>query len=347
MTAALLEPRFTLDDVWRILGDPTRDERYLDTQLGEPVAAYLSWKENEDGAARETIRTYGYDLARLALAHPDVAACDLGPDHFRRVIALYPVGSRYKVTAVFKDFGKWLYEEERAPVNPTGRLRYPKRQKPPITDLFTDEEKTAIVAAQESIRDRLCVLLLLRAGLRKGELVKLRVRDIDLGTSDAVRASIAEPKAVLLVRRGKGGKARRVPLRGNVVRSLAEFLLTEIPGLGRLPESDDHVLYRGRSKNRHGPADPKIPMAPSTAHRWWYGCLERAGVVDEGETAGRRMHSTRHTYATDLGRATGWNMVAVQKNLGHASINLTVDTYSQFTYEDQELAVEQLPEIEV
>jgi integrase len=76
-------------------------------------------------------------------------------------------------------------------------------------------------------------------------------------------------------------------------------------------------------------------------------CLERAGIVDVDQTAGRRMHSTRHTYATDLGRATNWNLVAVQKNLGHSSIKLTFDTYSQFSFEDQELAVELLPEIEV
>jgi integrase len=87
-------------------------------------------------------------------------------------------------------------------------------------------------------------------------------------------------------------------------------------------------------------------MAQSTAHNWWYRCLRRADIVDEGVSRGRHLHLTRHTYATDLGRATGWNMVAVQKNLGHASISLTVDTYTQFSYEDQELAVDLLPEID-
>lgn len=335
MSVALEQPRFTLEDVWRILGDPTSNDRYLDTQLGEAVAAYLSWKQNEDGAAAETIRSYRYDLARLAVANPDINERDLAPDHFRRVIALYPQGSRYKVTAVYKDFGKWLYEEERADTNPAGRLRYPKKAKPPLTDLFTDEEKSAIVAATSNIRDRACVLLLLRAGLRKGELVNLRVRDVDL------------LHKLVLVRRGKGGKARRVPIRGSVVQALDEFMLTEIADLGRDPELDDHILYRATSKNRYGKADPKRPMASSTAHRWWYARLEAAGIVSDGETAGRRMHSTRHTYATDLGRATGWNMVAVQKNLGHSKIGTTVDIYSQFAFEDQELAVEQLPEIEV
>jgi site-specific recombinase XerC len=40
-------------------------------------------------------------------------------------------------------------------------------------------------------------------------------------------------------------------------------------------------------------------------------------------------------------------MVAVQKNLGHSKLGTTVDIYTQFSFEDQEQAVDQLPEIEV
>ena len=311
------------------------DAELAETQLGAAVAAYLSWKKNEDGAADETIRGYRYDLTRLAGTHPDIAPADLTVDNLRWCRDLYPEKSKYKVTAVYKDFCKWLYEEEWTETNVAGRLRYPKRHKAAITDLFTDEEKAAIVAAQENIRDRVCVLLLLRTGIRKTELRNLTVRDVDL------------VHKLILVRRGKGGKARRVPIRGSVITALEEFMLTEIPGLAREPEPDDHILYRSTSKNRYGLAQPKKPMAQSTAHHWWYSVLQRAGIVDKGVTSGRKMHLTRHTYATDLGRATNWNMVAVQKNLGHANIGMTVDTYTQFAYEDQELAVDMLPEIEV
>jgi integrase len=311
------------------------DAELAQTQLGAAVLAYLSWKKNEDGAADETIRGYRYDLTRLAGTHPDIAPTELTVDNLRWCRDLYPEKSKYKVTAVYKDFCKWLYEEEWTDTNIAGRLRYPKRHKPPITNLFTDEEKAAIVAAQETIRDRVCVLLLLRSGIRKTELRLLTVRDVDL------------VQKLILVRRGKGGKARRVPIRGSVIRALEEFMLTEIPGLSREPQPDDHILYRPTSKNRHGKPDPEKPMAQSTTHMWWYRCLQRAGIVDEGVTSGRHMHTTRHTYATDLGRATNWNMVAVQKNLGHANIGMTIDTYSQFSYEDQELAVDMLPEIEV
>jgi integrase len=337
VSALAVEPRFTLGEWSRIVSDPTKDKRYRDCQLGAAVADYLSWKQNEDGAAKETIRSYEYDLARLSLRYAHLSVDELAIEHLRAERDLYPIGSRYKVTAVYKDFCRWLYEEGRTETHVAGRLRYPKRIKPPLTDLFTDEEKAAIVAAQETIRDRLCVLLLLRAGIRKGELRALQVRDVDL------------VEKLILVRRGKGGKSRRIPVRGSVVRALDEFMLTEIPGLERVPQLDDHLLYPARAANQHdrgGLPNPKKPMAQSTAHRWWYGCLQRAEIVEPDVTSGRRMHTTRHTYATDLGRATNWNLVAVQKNLGHSSIKLTADTYSQFAYEDQELAVDLLPEIE-
>jgi integrase len=331
------EQTFTIAEWASMLRDPTKDKRYLSTQLGSDVADYLSWKQNEDGAASATVGSYEYDLARLAVLYPDRAATGFERDHLRYARDLYPAGSRYKITAIYKDFFRWLYEEDRIDTNPAGRLRFPKKQLAPITLLFSEEEKAAIVAAQETLRDRICVLLLLRAGLRKGELRRLQTKDIDLADK------------LVLVRRGKGGKPRRVPVRGSLLRYLGEWVMWD-DGLERQPEPNDHLLYPMRSANQHargtGP-NPKKRMADSTAHRWWYACLARAGVVAAGVTSGRRTHTTRHTYATDLGRATRWNMVAVQKNLGHARIGTTIDIYTQFSFEDQELAVEALPDIMV
>lgn len=331
MTAAL--ERLTFVEWSRILIDPTKDDRYLQTELGPHVADYLAWKGNEDGAKPETIKSYRYDLARLAVVTADFPLADLRIDHLRMARDLHPPGSRYKVTAIYRDFCKWLYEEERTDTNIAGRLRLPKKPKPAITDLFTTEEKAAIVTAQTDIMDRVGVLLFFRAGLRKGELRELRVRDLNL------------VERYVLIRRGKGGKARRVPIRGAVINAIDLYLLTEIVGLDREPVGDDHVIAPWASSHRTR-RDPSKPMSNRGAHEWWYGCLQRAGIVDVGVTSGRRMHATRHTYATDLGRASHWNMVAVQKNLGHSSFALTVDTYTQFAYEDQENAVELMPEIE-
>jgi site-specific recombinase XerD len=330
-------PQHVLELVERMLDPSVKDRSYELTRSGSDVSDYLSYKLNEENGEASSVAQRERDLARLVTFKATKTPAEFTIDDLRTLRDTYPEGSRRRVTAAYRDFFRWLYEEGRTPANVAGRLRYPKRKTPPITNLFTDDEKAAIVTAQTSIRDRACVLLLLRAGLRKGELRHLQVRDVNLA------------EKYVLVRRGKGSKSRRIPIRGALIRALDEFMLTPLPGLARTPRNEDYILYpaRGRNQNaEHGTAAPEDPMAPSTAHRWWYACLHRAGIVEKDVTKGRRTHTTRHTYATDLGRATGWNMVAVQKNLGHASISQTVDTYTTFAFEDQELAVEQLAEID-
>ena len=311
-----------------LVSDPTRDKRYLSTQLGNAVADYLSWKENEDGAAAATLDTYERILARLCVTI-DKPLNEVTVNDLRVVRDDFTRSQRRKVTAVFRDCFRWLYEEEHTSDNIAGRLRYPKRDLTVVTDVFDDEEKFAIVTAQEVIMDRVGVLLLLRAGLRQGELRGVQVRDVNL------------VEKYVIVRRGKGGKGRVVPIGGELVRALNE-MLSPMADLER--GLDDYLLCPtrgGRSTQRV----PSKPMGKRGAHEWWYRCLQRAGIVDDGVTSGRRMHGARHTYATDLIRATNGNMVAAQKNLGHDSIDITIDLYTHFAFDDQAAAVAQLPEI--
>ena len=65
-------------------------------------------------------------------------------------------------------------------------------------------------------------------------------------------------------------------------------------------------------------------------HRWWYGCLERAGVVDPGVMSGERMHKARHTAGQRVLDHTKGNLKAVQKLLGHSSISTTGDVYTDW-----------------
>jgi site-specific recombinase XerC len=65
-------------------------------------------------------------------------------------------------------------------------------------------------------------------------------------------------------------------------------------------------------------------MGEATVHRWWYRCLGQAGIVATGTTSGEHMHKARHTAGQRVLDATG-NLKAVQKLLGHASIQTTGD----------------------
>ncbi len=70
-------------------------------------------------------------------------------------------------------------------------------------------------------------------------------------------------------------------------------------------------------------------MSGHAAHDWWYRCLATAGIVAPGTTSGEKMHKSRHTAGQRVLDATG-NLKAVQKLLGHASIQTTGDIYADW-----------------
>lgn len=70
-------------------------------------------------------------------------------------------------------------------------------------------------------------------------------------------------------------------------------------------------------------------MGAHGLHNWWYRCLENAGVVAKGTTSGERMHKARHTAGQRVLEATG-NLKAVQKLLGHSSIQTAGDVYADW-----------------
>jgi integrase/recombinase XerD len=312
----------TLSELETMLHEPVRDKRYLDTRLGPSVRAYLSWKENEAGAAERTLDQYERDLARLCIMLADHDVRAVTTDELRQVRDTFPKGSRKRVTAAYRDFWRWLYQEGRIDRDPMARVRYPKRGSVPVLDVFTAEEEARLITAQTRIRDRVGVAILLDAGVRASEIRHVRVQDVDLA------------ERWIIVRRGKGGKGRVVPIRGRVVVLLEEFLLTPIPKLNREPALSDFVLYP-TGAGPHGPtwSDPSRCMAPSTFWRWWKACCERASIRY------RKPHTSRHTYATKLIRASR-DVAAVQKALGHASVRTTIDVYTHLQVTDVARAVE-------
>src|SRR5262249_37691345 len=151
-----------------------------------------------------------------------------------------------------KDFWRWLYDEDRIDRDPMARVRYPKRESQAVLDVFTPEEEARLVTAQTEIRDRLGVVVLLHAGIRAAGIPSLRVEDVDM------------IERWIIVRRGKGGKGRVVPVRGRVVLALEEFMLTPIRKVDRPPDGRDFILYpTGASGSGPTWADPSRQMAYS------------------------------------------------------------------------------------
>lgn len=221
-------------------------------------------------------------------------------------------------------------EDDLLPANPALRLgRYyrngdhPKAEPRPLTRdeaaLFLD------TARQHAPREYPLFLCALRTGMRLGELLGLQVGDIDFNgrfievRRNRVAGRITSPKS---------GKTRRVDmsqqltktLRGHLVAQKAEALRK---GWGYIPE---WVFCNEEG----GPLD-----GDNLRHRVFYKILVKAGLRRV------RLHDLRHTFASLL-IAQGESLAYVRDQLGHASIQLTVDTYGHLIPGANRQAVDRL-----
>jgi len=124
------------------------------------------------------------------------------------------------------------------PVNPLARVeKHPMRPSGDI-QVFSPEEVWALVRAAESEQDRAIYMTAGFTGLRMGELLALRWRDVDFaGSTIRVRASWAAGQLTT----PKSGKVRAVPLAPDVATALAS--------LGRREHwvGDDDLVFAGET----------------------------------------------------------------------------------------------------
>jgi integrase len=167
-------------------------------------------------------------------------------------------------------------------------------------------------ASQDELADQLALRLLLDYGLRKGALQRVQFKHFD---HQRRRLTIFT----------KGEKIRDVPIPHAAFWHDLGMLLIDLEAQPHhyLPTRRKAIPRKGRIVMHRF---PEKPMGAHGLHDWWYACLERAGVVSEGTTSGERMHKARHSAGQRLLDKTG-NLKAVQKLLGHESIQTTGDTY--------------------
>lgn len=133
----------------------------------------------------------------------------------------------------------------------------------------------------------------------------------------------------------EGEKVRELPI------PHAEFWLDlERHLLDAEAKPDDSLLCRQRTipvgrPDEHGHRQVELrrfadkPMSANGTHLWWYRCLTNAGIVPTGASRGEHMHKARHTAGQRVRDRTG-NPKAVQKLLGHSSIQTTGDIYADW-----------------
>jgi len=181
-------------------------------------------------------------------------------------------------------------------------------------DRASDQEIVALVVACRSARDRLIVLLMARAGLRRGELCGLRRADVHLLTDSEV-VGCGAPRAHVHVQRrdnvngawAKSCRQRWVPLDSLVVQAFDAYVFERLAVPAAL-DSDFLLVNLFR-------APIGAPMPPNTVNELLTAAVRRAGLRRQVTP-----HQLRHAFGSNLADAGG-TLDEIAALLGHASMS--------------------------
>jgi site-specific recombinase XerD len=317
----------------RVQREAVKNKAYRAFPLGQDAGAYL--RQNRGRLLPNTYKTYESCLDKLARYFADLELRDfeppLGTERLEEFVDEHwgekASRTRAKNISILKGFFEWAVLSGRMYGDPARPIRPPKKRGV-HRETFSGAQKAQILAAgpdPDSLhRDRCALRLLLIYALRKESLRRIQFSHFD---HERRRLTIFT----------KGAKVRSIPI---VEAAFWHDLERHILDWGAEP--DDYLLCRRDLRpNRHKAGEKFVtehrdePMGVHGLHKWWYRCLQRAGVVSEGVTRGRKMHMARHTAGQSVLDRTG-NLKAVQKLLGHSSITTTGDIYTDWDIDQLE-----------
>ncbi len=212
------------------------------------------------------------------------------------------------------------------PASRLGRMIKGKEQKADVNPLTREEARDFLGSvAKYSPRYYPFFLCALRTGMRLGELLALEWGDLDFrgGFIEVRRAHVKGQ-----ITTPKNGKSRRIDMSPQLAEIL-KTLRTEqkkealAKGWGEVPE----LIF----VNEEGRLINAFNLRPRVFHR----ALEKAGLRRI------RIHDLRHTFASLLIQQ-GESLAYVRDQLGHSSIQITVDIYGHLEPGKNRQAVAQL-----
>ena len=212
------------------------------------------------------------------------------------------------------------------------RRRLPKVERREMTTL-TAEECGRLLAAVRHRRLYWPVLLALATGMRRGEILALRWRNVDLdsGTIRVVE-SLEQTKQGLRFKPPKSDRSRGVTLPAAVIEELRRLKREQAEELLNLGvRQSAATLLCGRADG-----EPLQPRSLTHEFAILMGRLSDLPRV--------RFHDLRHSHATQLLLA-GIHPKVAQERLGHSTIATTFDLYSHVTATMQEEAAAKLDSV--
>jgi integrase len=203
------------------------------------------------------------------------------------------------------------------------KKRLPKVERREMATLAAHQAQ-ALLAAIRHTRVYWPVLIALATGARRGEILALRWRNVDLDRGSlCIVESLEQTKAGLRFKAPKSEKVRAITLPAFAIdelRRLKRGQAEELLALGVRQSGDTLLCARADGE----------PMQPrSLTHEF------TRAVTKVKDIPRVRFHDLRHSHATQL-LVAGVHPKVAQERLGHSTISVTLDLYSHVTATMQE-----------
>src|SRR5262249_32856591 len=293
--------------------------------ITRPATPHVVEQFLEDLATQETapytIRNYRSDLSLFVRWYENLEDAPFQAEHitptdirgYRSYLVTVEQRSPATVNrrlAALRSFFAWAQAQKLITENPTDAVKGVSRVRTAPQGLEKREVDRLLRSVQRhgTIRDRAIVETLRHTGIRVRELVGLRLGDV----------SISERKGELVIRSGKRGKYRVVPLNLDARRAISTYLAVR-------PKVPDDHLFIGQRRNGLGAHAVELLIQK-------YARL--AGIP------ATTPHMLRHTFGKTL-RDSGVDLVAIAELMGHERLDTTMQ-YGKPTLEDLRRASEKL-----
>lgn len=185
---------------------------------------------------------------------------------------------------------KYFYREMIQDELLASMIPYPKEEKS-LPQVLSREELVCLFNGARSPKHRVILRLIYGSGLRRSELINLRIGDIE--TKDG--------KYRIRINKGKGQKDRYTVLSKKVLEELREYYKSCKP---------KNYLFNGQKKGE--------PISAALLRHILDNAKRRSGI-----TKAVNLHILRHCFASHA-LEDGMSLIMLQKLLGHSSIQTTM-----------------------
>ena len=267
------------------------------------LSDFLAQLTIEKRASQYTVKSYKRDLNCLS-TYCESKSISLWTDLKQTDIRSY-MASRHRQglsstslqreLSAIRSFFNFLLKNQLTDNNPGQYIKAPKKTRKLPKTLDVDQIKSLLEAGTNStieIRDLAMFELFYSSGIRLSELAQLNLTDIDLTDKS------------LMVRSGKGGKSRMLPIGSKAVAAINTWLEHRIKSI----TSTETALFISTRGTRLGQRSIELRL------KQW---CKKKGIAEHIHP-----HMLRHSFATHL-LESSQDLRAVQELLGHSNISTT------------------------